>query len=291
MPFAMAGYVQSVVIHDTVYVGGGFTGAGRGNIVMAYNGKWILLPSYVARDFAMTKIGNQLVLVSGWYQDCRKLGVWSATSDKWVYPYPDMLTVRPYCSAVVYKEWLIVFGGITSSGRVTSNLEVMNIDSKQWYDTGYTAPWGWISMKTAVAGDMCYFMGGFTESDRLHRSSSNKMYSVSLPHLISKLPSGEALRESLLWGVVSGQFLKKSSPLAINGSLLAFGGCNRAHETVSAIHLYKPDTEEWVKVGELPTPRCNCSCIVSAEKQILVIGGNIEDSNVYLNTVDIAQIQ
>ena len=66
MPFRMGDYVQSVVVEETVYVGGGHVSGN--NYVMAYDistGKWTTLPPYRTYYFAMTAINNQLVLVGG----------------------------------------------------------------------------------------------------------------------------------------------------------------------------------------------------------------------------------
>ena len=70
MPFGMGGYVQSVLVEGTVYVGGGVTGYDDNDyIVMAYvisSEQWTKLPPYrTCYDFALTVISNQLVLVGG----------------------------------------------------------------------------------------------------------------------------------------------------------------------------------------------------------------------------------
>jgi N-acetylneuraminic acid mutarotase len=57
---------------------------------------------------------------------------------------------------------------------------------------------------------------------------------------------------------------------------------------VTAIHLYQPDTEEWVKVGDLPTPRSHCTCAMITDREMLVAGGN--DGARKLSNVDIALI-
>ncbi len=61
MPVAMSGYIQSVEINDTVYVGGG-----DDYIVMAYHKQswqWHTLPPFSTKWFAMTTINNKLVVV------------------------------------------------------------------------------------------------------------------------------------------------------------------------------------------------------------------------------------
>ena len=90
MPFVMSYHIQSVLVHGTVFVGGGFAG-GAGDsayIVMAYDittGKWATLPPYTTHFFAMTSINNHLVLVGGRRRDdsgSQVLGVWRADSKK-----------------------------------------------------------------------------------------------------------------------------------------------------------------------------------------------------------------
>ena len=274
MPFGMSGYVQSVVVEGTVYVGGGDTGLGIGNkyIVMTYDistGKWATLPPYRACDFAMTAINNQLVLVGGFehYGDRSKVvGVWDAENKQWTHPYPQMHTVRSKCSAVVHNEWLVVAGGWPASGAMLSSVEVMNTNSKQWY-AGPPTPIPWSSVKTATVGDECYFMGGSNAT----WSPTNTVYSVSLSALTTGLNS--STRKGQIWKEISELQTVHSTPLSISGSLLAVGGKDKDGKAVTAIHLYQPDTGEWVKVGDLPTPRSDCTCAMITNREMVVAGG------------------
>ena len=57
---------------------------------------------------------------------------------------------------------------------------------------------------------------------------------------------------------------------------------------MTAIHLYQPDTGEWVKVGDLPTPRYNCTCVlINPNREILVVGG----CSYIMKTMDIAKFK
>ena len=277
MPFGMTDYVQSVVVQGRVYIGGGYAGCRSedNNIVMEYDtssGKWAKLPPYRVCYCAMTAINGQLVLVGGWEHGgySKVLGVWRAESKEWTHPYPDMPTARPHCSAVVYKEWLVVAGGLggKDEGRLSS-VEVLNTDSKQWYAAPPT-PTPWSSMRTAIVGDTCYFMGG------LSGGSATVVYSVSLPALISQLPSldsRERGKQHQIWKEIPGLQTTRTTPLSIRGSLLAVGGSDRDRKAVSAILLYQPDTGEWVKVGDLPTPRYLCTCAMITNTEMFVAGG------------------
>ena len=272
MPFQMSGYVQSVMVQGKVYVGGGDADVVdhlNFYVVMAYDissRKWATLPPYTARYFGMSVINNQLVLVGGRVggNKYKVVGVWRPDSKEWTNPYPDMSTPREECSAVAYKEWLVVAGGKGVGSDDLSSVEVLNTDTKQW-SAGPSTPMPWINMRPAIVGDLCYFMGGLIDGD-----STDIVYSVSLPALTSQLNSGAI--DSWIWKEISG-LLKDSSPLSISGSLLAVGGSDGDENPVSAIHLYQPETGKWVEVGNMPTPLRDCTCVALTNRELLVAGG------------------
>ena len=283
MPFGMSYYIQSVQVQGTLYVGGG---GAAGDIVMTYDisaGKWATLPPYSTRYFAMTAINNHLVLVGGRGRDgvrIKALGVWSEDSKKWTHPYPDMTTPRSSCSAVVYNQYLVVAGG-WGAGDTLSSVEVMNTDTKQWY-VGPPTPIAWDSMKTATAGDVCYFMGGGIDS-----VYTNRVYSVSLPALVSQLNSDCSAKDTQTWKELPQLPVTQAAPLSISGSLLAVGGYKDL-KAVSALHLYQPDGQ-WVKVADLPSPRCRCTCVMISDKELIVAGGR-DDHDYCLKSTDSALI-
>ena len=301
MPFAMTYFIQSVLVQETVYFGGGDADPiDRDHIVhpmdtrfivLAYNtttGNWTELPRYKTCYFGMTKINNQLIIVGGWEGigvRSKMLGVWGPGANSWAHPYPNMPTTRSRCSAVGYHKWLIIAGGRDDYGCSLPIVEVMDTENKQWH-TAPPTPVAWDSMKMAIISDTCYFLGGHTTM-RTHLYVQNNMYSVSLPDLLSQLDSTRGGKE--IWKELAGPALTpyRFSPLSISGSLLAVGGQNDLHsyEAESAIHLYKPASGVWVKVGDLPAPRHSCTCIAISEKEILVAGGYLRGQ---LSNLDIA---
>ncbi len=60
--------------------------------------------------------------------------------------------------------------------------------------------------------------------------------------------------------------------LSIGGHLLAFGGMQLGSDVTSIQH-YQPDTNKWVKVGYMPSPRYKCTCAVTNNGDILIAGG------------------
>ena len=285
MPFEMSD-IQSVQVQGTLYVGGGVADSVHNEyIVMTYDisaGKWATLPPYSTRYFAMTAIGNHLVLVGGKEHDggrSKMLGVWSENSNRWTHPYPDMTTSRCSCSAVTYEEWLIVVGGNGDGGEdgePLSSVEIMNTITDQLY-TGLSTPIAWEDMKTVIVDDMCYFMGGAIEG----YYGNN----VSLPALIaSQLNSATEI-----WKQIPQLPVLYATPLSISGSLLAVGGVDKDGKDVNALHLYQPDAGQWVMVANMPTARYACSCILTGDGELLVTGGAAENNN-WLKSIDMAEI-
>ena len=293
MPFESSQHLQSVIIQGTVYVGGGdvgILGSPNNYTIMAYDtssGKWAKLPPYRTSNFAMTLNSNQLVLVGGWeYADRVKVvGVWNPDARQWTHPYPDMPTSRRYCSAVAYREWLVVAGGVGNYNNSLTAIDVLNTETKQW-SVGPPLPAGyeWSRMKSAVVGDMCYFMGGY-----IRGGSTTTVYSVSLPGLAYQLNSN--VSDSQIWKKIPGLQVRYSSPLSISGSLLAVGGWDKDRRVASTLYLYQADTGEWVKVGDLPTPRFNCTCTALTNTELLVAGGReVATGNRLIRSVDIGLI-
>ena len=263
-------------------MGGGFPRLGS-NIVMEYDiqsGKWDTLLPYKTWTFAMTAINHQLVLVGGWDNGASKaLGVWGADGKAWTHPYPEMPT-HSCCSAVVYNQWLVVTGGWDGENAL-STIEVLNTGSKQWY-AGPSTPIPWYDMKIAVMGDVGYFMGDDSDTGTVN------VYCVSIQaliiHITSKASQG---RDRQIWKEITGLQLTSSTPLSISGSLLAVGGEDNDGKAVTAFHLYQPDTGEWVKVGDLPSPCSECTCAMITDSEVLVAGGR---DGQQLKRVDIALI-
>ncbi len=113
------------------------------------------------------------------------------------------------------------------------------------------------------------------------------VHHVDLDELIAKaLPN---LDTPTLWQTIENTPLKWSAPLSIGRSLLAVGGRDDKINPSSWIHLYQPDTRRWVKVGDLPTARYNCTCSVLPSGEVIVAGG-LDDGHIFLDTVDFLSI-
>ena len=270
MPFSMSDYIQSVIIQEMMYVGGGYSTSGNSYIVMTYNiisQEWSQLPQYTARWFAMTVIHNKLTLVGGCDRNniaTNVLGVWSTDGRMWTHPYTPMVSRRHNSSAVVYRQWVIVAGGWSDRRTNLSSVEVLDISSNQWYRAP-SSPGPMESMRSAVVGDTWYLMGG-VDGDK----ETDKVYSVSLPVLFSHINN----TSEKIWNIIFSLGLCYSAPVCMGESLLAVGGWkSQSDESVSTILHFIPDRNEWREVGQLSSPLFMCTCTLTGNSQLFLTGG------------------
>ncbi len=276
----MGGSVQSVVIGDTVYVGGGdaHCDCDMCTVMKFEQDQWTKLPEYITKFFAMTSLTNRLVLVGG--RDPRnnkqtnQLALFE--SGKWSHPCPTMNIARQSSTAVSFHNYIVVVAGGHDDKGPTSSVEVLDVVSRRWY-IAQSLPSPRSDLRSTLLGNTLYLMGGCDHSV----TTTKTMHQVDINELIAK--ACNHLDASTLWQTLQEVPLVSSAPLSIRRSLLAVGGADRFNES-SSIHLYQPDTRRWVKVGDLPTARYNCTCSVLPSGEVIVAGG--ETKNDYVLTVD-----
>ena len=285
MPIKMGTTVQSVVIGQSVYVGGGGADSDHDSCTVMkldlQRDEWTKLPQYSAEFFAMTSFANQLVLIRGYdpmtQKPTNQIAVF--TSGRWTNPYPPMNTARYSSIAVSCNNHIIVAGGVDDQGKRTSSVEMLDVVLLRWY-IAESLPNPRSSVKSTHIGNTLYLMGGWD-----HTRPTQVVHKVDLNELITKAVSKQAT--PTLWQVISDTPLEFPTPLNVGGSLLAVGGWDG--KLSSSIHLYQPDTRRWVKVGDLPTARCYCICSLLPSGEVIVAGGQT-GAYKYLSSVDFLSI-
>ena len=293
MPFRTGGTVQSVVLGNKVYIGGGDAYSDRDTcMVMVYDikrNKYSTLPQYNARYFAMTALNNQLVLAGGKDLTSRKPTNQIAVlqSDKWTRPYPPMTIARHSSTAVSFNNHIIVAGGSDDQYRFLSSVEVLDVTSNRWCIAD-PLPVVRSSMKSVVVGDVCYIMGGFDRTN----SRTKVVHRVNLRELtekaVSMATSQVTPKPISLWQTEEDTPLFQSAPYVLKQSILAVGGLDDRSDASTSIHLYQSGTRRWVKVGDLPTARSHCTCSVLPNGQVLIAGGM--DNYSHLSRVDLLTV-
>ncbi len=279
MPIKMSSSVHSVVIGDTVYVGGGDADNDRDRctVMKLEQDQWTKLPECNAHWFAMTSLANRLVMVGGYdprnNNRTNQLAVFEA--GEWAHPYPPMNIARHSSTAVSFNNHIIAAGGFDGKGY-TSSVEVLDVASRRWY-IAQSLPNPRSSLKPTLIGNTLYLMRGWD-----HTGPTKIVHHVDLNELIVKALSN--LDTPTLWQTLQEVPLVFSAPLSIGRSLLAVGGRDDIDNSSSSIHLYQPDTRRWVKVGDLPTARYYCTCSVLPSGEVIVAGGQTKPFT-YIQTV------
>ena len=275
MPNTMPGNIQAVMVGSYLYLGGG--DGQNAETVMEYSlqtGTWRTLPPYESLYFGMAVVNNQLVLVGGLSASTGRatniLGLWNEQSQSWTHPFPVMPTAKCSVSVVSYKIWLVVAGG--SDGKAFLNkVELLDTSSCQWYIAkGSSLPKKCCDLSSVINGNMWYLSGGLFASPT---TKLNKcIFTVCLDDIIAQAVSQSAGTTSppapSPWQTLPELPVTNSTVLIIKGSLITIGGFPG-----SAIHLYQPSNKSWIKVGDLPTQRWQCACIVLPSGEIFVAGG------------------
>ena len=213
--------------------------------------RWAKLPppSDSNSFFSLASARDRLFAVGGEYsfyhteRSTDSILTFEESSQRWRHRHsmPKALT-----SPVVftYQEHLIVTGGHNESEDSITDVNILNINSSRWLSAQPLPSGG--AYRTVVIGDTVYFIG------RYHKT----VLSANIPTLISGAKSG-------VWKSLPDVPYYRSSPIIIGNSLLVAGGSDQSlygHPTTS-IYIYDPTTNQWVKVGDLPEPMSEYSCI------------------------------
>ena len=268
----------AVVIGRRVYIGGGYAEDG-GYKVLKYTiegGQWREIDTPV-QYFGMAVVNNQLIITGGVDKEgslTNEAWVLDSASGNWTQPFPAMPTARSLPSAVGCKGWVLVVGGWHERC-----VEVLDTAAKQWYTATPLPSYAPEHLLTVIQ-DTLYVVWG--------RSA----VSVSIPMLIS-----DAVSQSPASDTSNGPKPTEWQPLpdtptelptitTLNGSLVAMGG----DPASSTIAMYLPQTEQWLKVAELPTPRRYCTCALLPETEELMVIGGCDSNNVYIKSIDLCTL-
>jgi len=273
MPFAMCCYIQCLNIGEKIFVGGGYADVESNYyFVMEYSlqsGTWKRLPRYIAKNFGMASINDTLALIGGEQRNVvGHVGVWQTGSKKWTYPFPFMPVPCAFSSATSYKSRLVVVGGFISPATDLTTVQILNLNTKQWY-SGPPAPRPLNSMKSTTIGNTWYLVGGFSDTG----FSITDAYSFCLDSLFLNPMSSATTSD--MWKKLPSPPTSLSYPFKLDGSLLAVGGKDiKTGNSLSIIQKYMPESNCWEVVGNLPHDFLTTTCI-KVENNVYVMGGSV----------------
>jgi N-acetylneuraminic acid mutarotase len=119
-----------------------------------------------------------------------------------------------------------------------------------------------------ICGDQFYMLGGFDG-----KGKTKSVLTCSLTELLQSSSS------SSIWHRVADAPAYHSTCAAVNGELLAVGGCDKDDKPSSAIHKYNPTTISWDLISNIPTARWFCLVAVLPTNELMVVGGYNKGGN------------
>ena len=201
---------------------------------------------------------------------------------------PPLPTARFYPTAVNYKSTIVVSGGLThwhndSKLRTyTTAVEVFQTKTYQWHHAK-PLPVAHSRMSCAIVDGTFYLIGG----NRSDGYASRQAYCTSVSNLISRaLPpdhpetssTPQASPSPPTWQVLPECPLFYFTAAELGGCLLAIGGRDDSNSPSSAVHMYSPSTNSWVRIssGDLPVTRYGATATQLEGGEVIFVGGIIE---------------
>ena len=140
-----------------------------------------------------------------------------------------------------YDNRFLTIAGGRDDEKKLSGVEILDTVHLKWYAAA-PHPAKHTHMSSVTVGNMWYLMSGFAKSAK---GAAKRVFCVCLDDLTYKHIYSQMEGDSP-WQSLHDTPLKRSTALAINGALLAFGG-----NGTSIIHVYKPSSDVWEHAAEI----------------------------------------
>ena len=244
---------------------------------------WAELPECPQSYCTLSIVNSQLTAVGGWLsrEATNKLLSYNGDSKMWSERFPAMPTKRLLAAVVRAGKMLVVAGGqIEWEGNPVSSVEIMKIDSEQWFIAN-ELPKALSQMAAIACNDRLYLAGGFGQ----HSFESKAIFNCSISTLFKSARSysfGSWLSKTLLGGTESKVWQQQgevpvcySAVTSIGGQLVAVGGRggDSAPKVKSAIRMYRLDMDSWHTIGTMQTARWNTFAVTFKDEKVVIVGG------------------
>ena len=231
--------------------------------------KWSKLQKYPYKAGSLAVINGQLTGIGG----CKDISKKHTYTNKllslprgWSDVFPPMPTRRCSTNAVTSAEHLIVAGGATGPNRVdnVNTVEVMDTKNLVWSIVA-SLPQPYNCASATICGNHLYMLGGYDD-----KGETKSVLTCSLTKL---LQSSSSSSSSSVWHRVADAPTYLSTCAAVNGQLLAVGGCDEGHKATATIHKYNQRTNTWDHISDMPTARYLCLVAVLPTNEMMAVGG------------------
>ena len=286
---------QAVSMGEKVYVGGGLP---EGDKVFQYNpsrDEWSRLPPHHIVAFAMAQFRGSLITVGGGIPDggiTGKVYRFIQESQRWEEFLKPMPTARYHLSVATTQSAIVASGGSTGfkDGMAVpcATVEVYNSERSQWH-TADPLPVPCRIMTSVTIADTWYQLGGADTDGK----GINTVVYTPLISLVQKVtsPPRQLASQLSVQKTLPDIPLKLSAAASLSGNLLAVGGYYDKTPASTAVHIFLPLTNSWLRAttGALPEPRYACTTVQLSSNQVLVVGG-CDNQRKYTKTVFLGSI-
>ena len=238
---------------------------------------WSELQECPQKDSGLVVINDVVTAVGGNTSGQCTNRLISFNGSEWVKNFPPMPTKRVLHAVISTQNYLIAAGGIRMGG-VTSTVEVMDMNTLEWY-TAASLPELVSSISATVCGGRLYLLGG---DDKFGNKETRAVFTCTLESLIrschppSQTPPHTS--EASVWQCVADVPVVGSTCTTLNGRVLAVGGEDSGDNPTAAVHMYDAKSDSWPLVGHMPTARYDC-LVVALHNRIIAVGGDIGGGN------------
>ena len=268
-PEGMRVYGQPVALSGKLYVRGS---SGCTVTVLEYtpgDDQWTALPPPPVYNFTVTTLRGQLLVVGGrdksTYKKTTTILTFDEHSQQWIRSHPAMPTALTNPAVIVYQDHLIVAGGRNSKNNKIPDVNSLDTNSNKW-KTAQPLP-NTDDYFTVLIEDTLYLVGQSTQT----------VLRAHVPILVSGAKSG-------VWETLPNAPYYCSFPVTIGNTLLTVGGSDWSGNPTTSIQMYNPTTNQWTRVGDLPKPMINPSCIIMNSEMLLL--GNRFTSSVFVSKLN-----
>ena len=249
---------------------------------------WTSLPPLHFRDFSLSQVNHKLVAIGGMKKFPNLVFIsniiftYDQTSQKWIQNIPRMPTPRYSSTVLSLPSALLVAGGCIAESHHSDIIEVFRPEFSMWYRTEPLLV-KCSSMSIVAADDTCYILGGQEGSSIL-----NHVFYASINDLLcNAVPANETSSKvnnftQSVWKTLPNTptYLCGQVAATLADKLITIGGeiTNDGEGNSDIVYMYSPSTNEWVHIGDLPTPRSRATVVVLSLGEILMVGGFGDDN-------------
>ena len=244
------------------------------------NEQYYQLPKNHNKDCGLAVIDGLLTSVGGCnnaYTNTLLSLTGECAKKLWLEVFPPMPTSRSCVACITTEQALVVAGGVGNEGFL-DNVEVMDINTKQWIAV-CPLPQS-LSLFTSIAcGDTLYLAGGLTET------SSKSVFTCSLTDLWQpeahdrKQIWREAPRsvsrhaKFSVWKEISTLPVSRSTPALFGGHILTIGGRDDSGNSTTDVYRYDSVTDSWNVVSQMKNRRSHCFAFTLPHDRLIILGG------------------